>query len=148
MSDSSFMDHLPSHEREKIRKRLRSPEEYERLREKVKGPEDLEKELARSEKLAELNFAMESDPKTHEAVKRQVEKDIAEMGVEKVLEAHPSVEARHSFEQGKFIVQVASHPSTHEDALVVVPEGHVHEKLPIKPHMSDQYVSQFLSTNL
>lgn len=145
MSDSSFMDHIPSHEREKIRKRLRSPEEYERLREKVKGPEDLEKELARSEKLAELNFHMESEPKTHEAVKRQVEKDIAEHGIEKVIENHPSVDAKKSLEHGKFIVQVASHPKTHEDALVAVPEGNVHEKLPIKPQFTDRYVAQFLS---
>ena len=32
MSDS-FLDHIPSAEREKIRQRLSSPEEYERLRE-------------------------------------------------------------------------------------------------------------------
>jgi hypothetical protein len=144
MSDSSFMDHLSSHEAQKVRKRMRSPEAYEKLRERVKGPEDLEKEMQRSEKLAELNFAMESEPKTHENVKKQVEKDIAEKGVEHVLEAHPSADARHSLEQGKFIVQVSSHPKTHEDALVAVPEGNVQEKLPIKPSFSDKYVSQFL----
>lgn len=147
MSDSSFMDHIPSHEREKIRKRLRSPEAYEKLRDTVKGPEDLEREMARSEKLAELNFAMESEPKTHDAVKKQVEKDIAEQGVEKVLEHHPPVDAKKSLEQGKFIVQVSAHPKTHQDALVVVPEGNIQEKLPIKPSFSDRYVSQFLQKN-
>jgi hypothetical protein len=144
MSDSSFMDHIPSHEREKIRKRMRSPEAYEKLREAVKGPEDLEREMARSEKLAELNFAMESEPKTHDAVKKQVEKDISEQGVEKVLEQHAPADAKKSLEQGKFIVQVSSHPKTHQDALVVVPEGNIQEKLPIKPSFSDRYVAQFL----
>jgi hypothetical protein len=144
MSDN-FMDHIPSHEREKIRKRMRSPEAYEKLREKVKGPEDLEKEMARSEKLAELNFALESEPKTHEALKKQVEKDIAEQGAEKVLEGKMSADAQKSFEKGRFIVQVSAHPKTHQDALVAVPEGNVQEKLPIKPSFSDKYAAQFLS---
>ncbi len=143
MADN-FMDHLPSGVREGIRKRMRSPEAYEKLREKVKGPEDLEKEMARSEKLAEMNFAMESEPKTHESVKKQVEKDLAEQGMENVLEQMPSPDAQKSLEQGKFIVQVSSHPSTHEDALVIIPEGNVQEKMPIKPQLSDRYVGQFL----
>jgi len=146
MADSSFMDHLPSHEREKIRKRLRSPEEYERLREKVKGPEDLEKELHKSERLAELNFRLETEPAAKESMKAQVEKDLAEQGIEAVLDAEPTPEAKQSLEQGKFIVQVSSHPKTHEDALVVVPEGNVQEKLPINPQLSDQYIGQFLQS--
>jgi hypothetical protein len=146
MSDSSFMDHLSSHEAQKIRKRMRSPEAYEKLRERVKGPEDLEKEMARSEKLAELNFAMESEPKTHESVKKQIEKDLKDQGMEKVIENHPSAEAKEALKQGKFIVQVSSHPKTHQDALVVIPEGHVQEKLPIKPGFSESYVAQFLSS--
>jgi hypothetical protein len=144
MSDSSFMDHVPSHEREKRRKRLRSFEEYEHSRENVKGPQEMAKEMQRSEKLAELNFAMESEPKTHENVKKQVEKDIAEKGIEHILEHAPSAESKKALEKGKFIVQVSSHPKTHEDALVAVPEGNVQEKLPIKPSFSDKYVSQFL----
>lgn len=144
MADN-FMDHLPSSVREGIRKRMRSPEAYEKLREKVKGPEDLEQEMARSEKLAELNFAMESEPKTHEAVKKQIEKDLAEQGSEALFETAPDEDAQTSLEQGKFIVQVSSHPSTHEDALVVIPEGNVQEKLPIKMQLTDRYVGQFLS---
>lgn len=145
MSDS-FLDHIPSQEREKIRKRMRSPEAYEKLREKVKGPEDLEREMDRSEKLAELNFAMESEPTTHDAVKKQIEKDLAEQGSEALLETSPDADTKASLEQGKFIVQVSSHPSTHEDALVVIPEGNVQEKLPIKMQFSDRYVGQFLGS--
>ena len=77
MSDS-FLDRLPSNEREKIRKRMRSPEAYERLREKVKGPEDLEKEMDRSEKLAEAHLAMESDPRLKESLKSSIEQSIGE----------------------------------------------------------------------
>lgn len=139
------MDHLPGHEREKIRKRLRSPEAYEKLREKVKGPEDLERELERSEKMAEVNFALESEPKAKESLKAQVEKDLSEQGIEQVLEDAPSAEAKKSLEQGKFIVQVSSHPNTHQDALVVIPEGNVQEKLPIKPQFSDRYMGQVLA---
>ena len=145
MSDS-WLNHLPSHEREKIRKRLRSPEEYERLREKVKGPEDLEKEMRKSEQLAELNFAMESEPKVKEALKKQVEKDMKEQGIESILESHMSPEAKNAIEQGKFILQVSSHPQTHQDALVAIPEGNVQEKIPVKPQLSDKYVAQLFQS--
>ena len=58
MSESSWLDRIPSREREKIRKRLRSPEEYERLREKVKGPEDLEREMERNAEFAEARLTL------------------------------------------------------------------------------------------
>ncbi len=45
---SDYMDRLPTKEKERIRKKMRSPEAYERLREKVKGPEDLENEMEKS----------------------------------------------------------------------------------------------------
>ncbi|TSC58511.1 MAG: hypothetical protein Greene041619_521 [Candidatus Peregrinibacteria bacterium Greene0416_19] len=142
MSDS-WLDHIPNHEREKIRKRMRSPEEYERLREKVKGPEDLEKEMDRNETMAELTFSLETEPGVHDALKAQIEKDIIDTGIERVLDAPPSMDHKLKLERGKFTVTVSAHPSTHHDQLAVMPEGKVREKLPLKPAMSDRYVSQF-----
>ena len=120
---------------------MMSPEAYEALREKVRthGPEAIQEEMKKSERMAELNFALESEPKLHESLKKQVEKDLAEKGIEHVLEKSPSDEAKKSIEHGKFIVQVSAHPSSHHDALVVIPEGNVQEKLPIKPSMAEHY---------
>ena len=144
MSDS-YLDHIPAAEREKIRKRMRSAEAYERLREKVKGPEDLEREMERSEKMAELNFEMESNPELKERVKSAIEKDIAEEGIEKILEIsgiNPDVQMK--IEQGKFLLQVSAHPITNEDTLIIVPEGNVQEKIPVKTSFCERYVSQFI----
>lgn len=141
---SDYMDRLPSREKERIRKKMRSPEAYERLREKVKGPEDLENEMEKSEKLAELHLAMESDSQTAEAVKATLEKDLSEKGIEAVLESDAlSPEAKKQIEAGKFTVAVSSHPSTHEDALVVMAEGNIQEKIPVKVSFSEQYTGQF-----
>jgi DNA-directed RNA polymerase sigma subunit (sigma70/sigma32) len=141
MADS-YMDHIPSHERERIRKRMRSPEEYERLRERVKGPEDLEREMGHNERMAEVGFALESDPKFAEHLRSHVEKDLAEQGIENVLEKVPqNPDTKKAIERGKFKLQVSSHPSTHRDQLMVVPEGNVQEKIPVKPQMSDRYSS-------
>lgn len=146
----SYLDSLPSNERMKIRKRLRSPEEYERLREKVKGPEDLEKQMNRSEKLAEAQFALETEKGLKEKARAAVEKDIREGGAEAVLEGAEELppDVKAALEQGKFAVTVSSHPATHEDALVVVPEGNVREKLPIKVSFSDAYVAQLTQSGL
>ncbi len=144
----SWLDHLPSRERMKIRERLRSPEEYERLREKVKGPEDLEREMRWSEAMAELSFALETEPKVQEALKNQVEGDLAERGIEEVLENSDqlSPEAKRSLEQGTFSLKVEAHPTTHVDQLMAVPEGRVQEKIPVRRSMSEQYVAQLLAT--
>ena len=143
MSDS-YLDHIPSREREKIRKRMRSPEAYEALREKVKGPEDLEREMERNEKMAELRFSLESEPHQKSALKDQIEKDMAEQGIEAMLDASEiSTEALKAIAEGKFHVAISSHPQTHEDTIVLMPEGHVAEKLPIKKSLSDQYAQQF-----
>ena len=146
MSDPSLDRLFASPEGRKL-KRMMSPEAYEALREKVRqhGPEAIKEEMKKNERLAELNFAMESEPKMRETVKRQIEKDLAEQGIEHVLEEAPSAEAKRSLEQGKFILQVSAHPKTHQDALIVIPEGNVQEKLPLTQQLSDHYVSQFLS---
>lgn len=146
MSDS-FLDHIPGHERQKLLKRLRSPEEYERLRERVKGPEDLEKELEKMDHLAELHFALESDPKTQESMKKSVEKAM-EQGIENVLEdASVSPEVEKSLEAGKFKLTVSAHPKTHQDQLMIVPEGNVQEKLPVTQQVSEQVMTVFLQNH-
>ncbi|HVW67302.1 MAG TPA: hypothetical protein VHA78_06290 [Candidatus Peribacteraceae bacterium] len=139
---ADFMDHLPSHERERIRKRMRSPEAYEALRERVKGPEDLEKEMQRSERMAELNFTLESEPKIKDRLKSQIEKDMREQGIDAVMESEKIPDdVKKMIEQGKFTVAVSSHPSTHDDALIIMPEGNVQEKIPVKQSLSDQYAA-------
>ncbi len=145
MSDP-WIDRLPAHEREKIRKRMRSPEAYERLRERVKGPEDLAKEMERNEKIAELRFSLESDPILRERLKRHIEQDLAEQGIEAIVESESLTrEQKKSLREGKFRLTVSSHPSTHEDQLMVIPEGKIQEKLPLKPGLSDRYIGQFVA---
>lgn len=143
---SDYVDHLPSHEREKIRKKMRSPEAYERLRDKVKGPEDLENEMQKSEQLAEVHFALETHPEAREKLKSAIEKDMSEQGIEAILESDQlSPDAKMQIEAGHFTVAVSSHPSTHEDAMVVLPEGTIQEKIPVKTSFSEQYAGQVLS---
>lgn len=144
MSDS-FMDHIPSHERERIRKRLRSPEAYEKMREKVKGPEDLEKEMRKNEQLAEAKFMLESEPELHDALKGDIEKKITEQGIEAVVDAEAlSPETQRALLEAKFTVSLASHPENHNDQLVIIPEGNVQEKIPLKTNLSDQYIGQLM----
>ncbi len=142
MSDS-FLDHLPGLEREKIRKKMRSPEAYERLRDNVKGPEDLEREMDKAEKLAELSFALEMEPHMQEKMKKTIEKDLNEKGIDAMLDMHEDLP--HGVSQmlleGKFSVAVTEHPSTHEDSVVLVPEGNIHEKIPLKQNLSNAYAA-------
>lgn len=145
MSDS-FLDHLPSHEREKIRKRMRSPEEYERLRDKVKGPEDLEREMKKSEQMAEANFRLETEPEAAERLQNSIAEDMKERGVEGMLEdANVSDSVRLALEQGRFTVSIEAHPQTNEDALVVIPEGNVQDRMPVKQSQSEAYIQSLLS---
>lgn len=142
MSDS-WLDHIPSHERQRILKRLRSPEEYQQLRERVKGPEDLEREMERNERMAELKFAMETEPKLRVALTEQIREDIGEHGVEAVVDTEVPMDAKASLEAGSFAVTIEANRETHEDQLMVVPEGNVQEAVPLKPAFSEQYLSQF-----
>lgn len=144
MADS-WLDHIPSHERQRLRRRMRSEAEYQKLRERVKGPEDLEKEMSRNEAVAELRFEMETQPEVKNALKKQVEKDLREQGMESVVESESlSPEQKKALEAGKFAVAVSAHPATHQDHLMVQPEGNVQEKIPLKPAFNDRYVSQFV----
>jgi hypothetical protein len=143
MSDS-FLDRLGSPERQRIIKRLRSPEAYERLREKVKGPEDLEQALDRAEKMAELHFALESSETARDRVKGMVERSIAESGVDAAVEkpGELSEKARAAIAEGKFSLAVSPDPVTHEDILTLLPEGNVGEKVPVTMSLTESCVSQ------
>ncbi|MDB4978858.1 MAG: hypothetical protein JWM56_1044 [Candidatus Peribacteria bacterium] len=147
MADS-FLDHIPSHEQQRLR-RMMSPEAYERLREKVKGPEDLEKEMDGNALMAELKFALETDPEIQQLLKERVATDISKQGIEAMLDG-TSVDAalKIQLEQGRFSIGIASHPATHTDQLVVMPEGNVQESIPLMSTVSDRYVRQFIIGNL
>jgi hypothetical protein len=142
MSDS-FLDQLSSPEREKIRKKLRSPAAYERLREKVKGPEDLEAELKRAEQIADLHFALESDHAMYQKLKMDVQRAITDRGIEHVLgdKVDISIDVRRKLEGGKFDVAVSTHPTTHEDAIVLIPEGNVKDALPLTSQLTNALAS-------
>jgi hypothetical protein len=142
MSDS-WLDRLSTPERQRILKRLRSPEEYERLREKVKGPEDLEREMERNERMAELKFAMETEPKLKKALAEQIKEDMKEHGLEAVVDSEVPMEAKAALEAGKFAVVIDANAVTHEDQIMVVPEGNVQEAVPVKPAFSNRYLGQF-----
>ena len=136
---SSWLDHLPSHERAKIRARLRSPEEYERLRERVKGPEDLERELKYNESLAEMS----------QDLHKNVESDIREKGIDHMID-HPqelSPDTRRLLEEGKFRLLVEAHPESGKDVIMILPEGKPAERLPLKPSINEQYISQIARKN-
>ncbi len=143
MSDSSWIDHIPSHEQQRLRRRMRSPEAYEKLREKVKGPEDLEKEMDRNEEMAELKFALESESQVQNALKKQIELDIKEKGIDEVFEAADK-KLKQQIEKGKYKLTISAHPSTQQDQLVAIPEGNVQEKIPLTMTFNDGYVSQFM----
>lgn len=138
MSDS-FLDHLGGPEKQRIIKRLRSPEAYERLREKVKGPEDLEAELDRAEKLAELHLALESDAAAHETAKAIVGDSIAEEGIDASVERPEELSgsARDALEHGKFRLAV-----TPDEVFVALPEGAVSETVPLVSSLMESCVSQ------
>lgn len=141
MSDN-FLDHLPSALREKIRKRLRSPEEYEKLRERVKGPEDLERELKRAERIADASFRLETDPGLKESLKNTIAEDLRERGLEEILDQEElSEDVVSALEKGAFDLRVDAHPETHEDTLVLLPEGNVADKIPVRPNLSEQYLT-------
>ena len=143
-SMSSYLDHLPSREREKIRKTLRSPEAYAALRERVKGPEDLEREMERSSLLAELSFALESEPHVRQKLKEHLEKQMSEQGIENVFGLHEaSRDTRSALESGKFHLEVG--PDKHHiDHLLAVPEGNRAEKIPVQISLSQQFINSMM----
>jgi hypothetical protein len=144
MSDPA-MDGLPSHERERVRKRLRNPWEYAKLREKVKGPEDLQRELRAAEALADAKLALESDEQAQEGLRRSMHEQVQAQGPESLVDvAKLTPQQRSTLEQGRFTVAVREDAKGTSDALSVVPEGNVSDRLPLKPAASLRYTQQLL----
>ncbi len=147
MSDP-YLDHLPSKEREKIRKRLRSPEEYERLREKVKGPEDLEREMEKNAEFAETKLAIETDPKAQEKAKNIIKSVVTEKGIDGAFEKS-SEQLNEAITAGNF--EVCSDEQSRVPQLAVrpkkagteAPSGNVAEIFPLKMGLQQQIVSTF-----
>jgi len=143
----SWFDSLPSHEKQRLRKRMRSPEEYEKLRERVKGPEDLEREMAKNELLAELKFALETEPHVQEELKKEIEKDLREQGPEEMLESGDlSPEAQEALASGAFEVGIETNPDTGNEQIVLRPEGNVAEKVSLQQSVSEQYTVAFVAS--
>jgi len=140
----TWLDKLPSGEKQKIRERFRmSPAAYEKMRESVKGPEDLEKEQAWNEAMAQLKFTLETEPEAQKALAEQISSDIEEGGIESVLEnSDISTEIQSSIESGNFEVTIDAPSEDAHDQIVLVPEGNISEKIPIRFSLSETYVSQ------
>jgi len=145
---SSWLDQLPSQEREKIRKRLRSPEEYERLREKVKGPEDLEREMEQNAEFAEVQLMLESEKGAQEKAKKTVQNFVQEQGIETFIEGL-SLSAEENIREGNFKVIVTE--KDHQPTLAIkivgagesAPSGNVSEVYPLKPALQKQVLATF-----
>jgi len=144
MSDS-WLDRIPSNERQRIREKLHLSEaEYARLRENVKGPEDLRREMERNELLAELKLGMELEPKLSEALRAQVQEDIKLHGMPSVLERSSlAADVEQALTKGDFTISIAPDAQTHVDQFVLVPEGKVAEAVPVSQQFSEQYLGQF-----
>lgn len=140
----NWIDRLPSNERRKLRKRMRSPEEYERLRERVKGPEDLEREMEKNEALAELKFAMETEPQVKERLKEAIERDLREHGPESIVEgADLSPGMLEALDSGAFDVRVDTDKDSGQEHMVLLPEGNVAEKIPLQQNVTERYSAAF-----
>lgn len=135
---------LPSSERQKVREKYKmSAAAYEKLRQKVKGPEQLKEEMQWNDIMAQLRFTMETEPRVKEALKKQIEKDIKEQGLEAVLQSPDlPAEIKKQLEQGRFEVTIDSPSEDAPDQIVVNPEGNISEKLPITLSMTESYLSQ------
>lgn len=141
----SYLDNLPSQEREKIRKRMRSPEEYERLREKVKGPEDLESEMEKNAEFAEARLSLESDPQAQEKAKETVKASMTEQGIEATLEKG-SEALRDAIPRGQFDVVVTENEKGEPQIAVTgteAPSGNVAEVFPLTQKLQQQILSSF-----
>lgn len=104
----------------------------------------MEREMEKNEVLAELSFALETEPVVKDALKTQLEKDIAEQGIQAVF-GEVSPERIYALEQGNFEITVDAPSDSSHEQLVVIPEGTVNEKIPLTQNMSEKYVQQFVS---
>ena len=158
MSDS-FLDHLSSPDQEKIRRRMRSPEEYEKLRDKVKGPEDLEREMSKNSEFAEFSLSMETEKGMKESVKSSISEGISEQGIDKVIDGKIDKKTKAALESGNFElsidnskdsspkVRVQPKSGGEKGGSIDAPSGKVAEALPLKPSFQDKLFSTFKLKN-
>ena len=136
-----WLDILPSSERARVRKRLRSPEVYEKLREKVKGPEELAEEMEQNESVAELKFALETEPVVHEVLRQEIEKSLNEEGIEQLLDVSSATPAGlDAISDGNFDVRIVLDDAGDSEQMVLHPEGNVKEKIPLKMSFSERFI--------
>lgn len=147
VSMGSWLDQLPSGEQQKVRARFRmSPAAYEKMRERVKGPEDLKEEQEWNEEMAQLKFTLETEKPVKDALKEQIISDIENGGIESITEdTNLSPETEKQIEQGQFEITVDSVTEDSNDQLVIVPEGNVGEKIPIRFSLTQSYMSEITS---
>ncbi|MFA6259120.1 MAG: hypothetical protein WCX29_00745 [Candidatus Peribacteraceae bacterium] len=143
---STWLDVLPSRERQKLREmRMRSPAEYAKLRERIKSVEQITEEMQYNEYVAELKFALATEPAVRDALKDRIADDLREQGIEAVMEHVPDAQ-RAAVESGRFTVSLESHPQTRRETLAVLPEGDIQETLPIVSALSEKYIQQFIQS--
>ncbi|KKW39931.1 MAG: hypothetical protein UY90_C0092G0002 [Candidatus Peregrinibacteria bacterium GW2011_GWA2_54_9] len=112
----------------------------------MKGPEDLEREMEKNELLAELKFALETEPKIQEELRKEIEKDLREQGAEQILEAgNLTPKVQDALASGAFTVGIDVNPSSGNEQIVLQPEGNVAEKIPLQKSVSEQYTAGFMS---
>ena len=75
---------------------------------------------------------METEPEVKERLKAKIREDIAENGIENVLDGN--------LESGDFDVAVGEDEESHQEQIVVLPEGNVAEKIPVKPAFAERYL--------
>ena len=136
-----WLDMLPNNEKKRLRKRMRSPEAYQESREKVKSLEEITDEVDQNELMADLQFALETEPRVQEALKQEIEKDLTDVGIENMVEGAPSSSMIDALSSGSYQLSVRSNESTGSEEMVVTAEGHVSETLPMKKSYSDKYIA-------
>jgi len=143
MSDA-WLDKLPGTAKQKERMKYKmSARAYEKLRQKVVGPEKAKEEMKWNEAMAQLKFGLETEPEFKEALKHQIEKDIAQQGIEAVLELSDiPADLKKQLESGAFDINVVSVAEDVPDQIVLTPEGNIGEKIPMKKALMESYVSQ------
>jgi len=142
--NDSWLDKLPGSAKQKKRAKYKmSAHAYEKLRQKVVGPEQAKEEMKRNEAMAQLKFGLETEPEFKEALQKQIEKDIAEQGIEAVLAVSeiPS-DLKDQLQTGNFEIDITSPSEDAPDQLVLTPEGNIGEKIPVSKSLTESYLSQ------
>ena len=136
-----WLDMLPNNEKRKLRKRMRSPEAYAESREKVKSLEEISDEVDQNELMADLQFALETEPHVQEALKQEIEKDLIDIGIENMMEGAPSSAMIDALSSGGYKLSVQTNEGTGIEEIVLTAEGNISEKLPMKKSYSDKYIA-------